>query len=136
HDSALTQKVPPRLRIDPARWVQGPATRTRDSMAANSGGEPMVVYTGAGMSEFRQQLPQATISDAQNNPSGRASISWNYLTELALSQAMHMSTQPFLLRQYARHVAALWEKQYGRRPAIHATTAVSLNGRPFQEMVE
>jgi hypothetical protein len=136
-DSALLkQKGPARLRIDPARWVQGPGARTQDSLTANAGVEPMVVYTGAGMSEFRQQLPQATISDSQDNAGRRAAISWNYLTELALSQAMHMSTQPFLLRQYARHVAAVWKKEYGRQPAIHATTAVSLNGRPFQALVE
>jgi len=132
----LKQTGPPRLRIDPARWIQGPGTRTQDSITADAGGEPMVLYTSAGMSEFRQKLPQATISDAQDNLGRRAAISWNYLTELALSQAMHMSTQPFLLRQYARHVAALWEKEYGRRPAIHSTTAVSLNGRPFQALVE
>jgi hypothetical protein len=136
-DSALLkQKGPARLRIDPARWVQGPGARTQDSLTANAGVEPMVVYTGAGMSEFKQQLPQATISDSQDNAGRRAAISWNYLTELALSQAMHMSTQPFLLRQYARHVAAVWKKEYGRQPAIHATTAVSLNGRPFQALVE
>jgi uncharacterized membrane protein YphA (DoxX/SURF4 family) len=136
-DSAVLKKTgSTKLRIDAARWATGPATRSpRDSLIAHSGGEPMVVYTGAGISELRPLLPQAIVSDTLENPARGVWISWNYRTELAISQAMHMSTQPFLLRQYARHVALIWEKQHGRRPVIHGSSQVSLNGRPFQVQV-
>ena len=49
---------------------------------------------------------------------------------------MHVSTNPFLLQRYARHVATLWEMEYQRRPAIYAKTGVSLNRRPIQLLVD
>jgi hypothetical protein len=59
-----------------------------------------------------------------------------YPKELTLSQRMHISVNPFLLRRYTRHIADVWEKDYGYRPAVHAGTAVSMNGRPFQSIVD
>ena len=53
-----------------------------------------------------------------------------------MSEGMHVSMQPFFLRRYARHVASLWEKEYGRRPMVNVDTQVSLNGRPFQRLVD
>jgi hypothetical protein len=44
--------------------------------------------------------------------------------------------QPFLLREYAYHIADLWQQSYGRRPVVHAQTAVSLNFRPSQPIVD
>jgi len=49
---------------------------------------------------------------------------------------VHTSLQAFYLRRYARRVASLWEEEYARRPAVHALTKVSLNGRPHQLLVD
>jgi hypothetical protein len=53
-----------------------------------------------------------------------------------MSKAMHLGMQPFLLRRYARRVADSWESQHGRRPSVHASSSISLNGRPFQPAVD
>jgi len=49
---------------------------------------------------------------------------------------MHVSTQPFYLRRYARRVAEIWQRDYGRRPIVHAVTSMSFNGRPPQPLVD
>jgi hypothetical protein len=86
--------------------------------------------------ETKDFLPQALIFDLQDHPEQPATISWNYLQELTKSEAMHVGMQPFFLRRYARHVADLWQKEYGHRPQVHAITEVSLNGRPMQHVVD
>src|SRR6185436_9647941 len=63
-------------------------------------------------------------------------IVWNSLRDLSISKATHVSNQAFFLRRYARRVAQIWEQEYGRRPVITAWTAVSLNGRPPQPLVD
>jgi hypothetical protein len=124
-------------QIDPAAWVNGIYTRgEKDRSYVNAGGEPLVIYTRNVGLEAKTILPRASILDAQDRPDRPPYISWNYLTELTTSQGMHISMQPFLLRRYARHVAGLWKKEYGHWPAVHALTAVSLNGRPFQQLVD
>ena len=63
-------------------------------------------------------------------------IHWNYYKDGTASKAMHISTNPFLLRRYARRVASLWEKQYGRYPKVTALTGLALNTRPMQQTVD
>lgn len=50
-------------------------------------------------------------------------------------QLVHMVIQPALIRQFARHVAQL-ERARGREIAVHADVHVSLNGRPFEPMID
>ncbi len=124
-------------RVDPKAWVQGEATRApRRSSGTQTGGDPLVVYTYDLGLAARDLLPLAGIFDTLDHPDAPPYIQWNYLAELPDSKSMHMGAQPFLLRQYARHVAAWWQAEYDRRPAVKATTAVSLNGRPFQTLVD
>src|SRR5262249_38416641 len=101
-----------RTGIDPGRWAQGTYTRAqRDLASLNLGGQPLVVYLPSGSDfEFRNILAQANVRDSQDQPGQPPYISWNYLKELTVSQSMHISTQPFLLREYARHVAEVWLK--------------------------
>jgi hypothetical protein len=126
-----------RMNVRSNRWAQSSYTRCRrDSLDANAGGEPLVIYAGADPFELKDYLPQASIFETQDHPEQLAYICWNYLRELTPGEGMHLSMQPFLLREYARHIADIWEQQYGRRPTVHAETAVSLNFRPTQPVVD
>jgi hypothetical protein len=98
--------------------------------------QPLIIYTGDLGPEVKDLLPQVCIFDSQDNPGAPPYLWWNSPKDLTSSKLMHVSTQPFYLRRYARRVAELWQRDYGRRPIIHARTSMSLNGRPFQPMVD
>lgn len=124
-------------RVDRNVWRNGPGTReARGSMVEHTGGEPLVVYIGGIGRESRNLMPQAYILDIQDVPDRRPYIRWNSWKDLTYSKFLHTSFQPFYLRRYARRVAGMWEKQYSRRPSVHAYTGVSLNGRPHQLLVD
>jgi len=126
-----------RMRIEPGRWKQNSYTHSpQDSMSSVTGHHSLVVYTGNALFNLRTELPQACLFDSQEHSEKLPVIYWNYLRELTYAQGMHMSLQPFLLREYARHVADLWEQSYKRRPVVFAQTAVSLNFRPAQQVVD
>ena len=95
-----------------------------------------MIYTSNLRADAREMLPQACLFDSQDNPEHPPYIWWNCLKDLTVSKFNHVSNQAFYLRRYARRVAGLWEKDYGHRPAVYASTAVSLNRRPFQELVD
>jgi len=125
------------MRVVPARWAKVAYLRCRrDSMNVNVGGPPLVIYTGSSPFELKDMLPEASIFDSQEHPEAIAYVSWNYLKDLTYSEGMHLSMQPFILREYARHIAEQWELANGRRPVIRADTAVSLNFRPAQRLVD
>lgn len=63
-------------------------------------------------------------------------VVWNHVRDATKSKLLHIGYNPFLLRRYALRVAAWWEARYGRRPKVLAATAVSLNRRPFQPVVD
>ena len=138
-DASLAHNLGTRkMRLEPHRWKPGSCTRCpRDSAELNAGGQPAIIYTAApSLFDLRDLLPQASLLELQDQPEQLPFISWDYLRELTYAQGMHLSLQPFLLREYARHVAGLWQNEYGRRPAVHAATAVSLNFRPTQSVVD
>lgn len=124
--------------IDRSRWRAGEATRDRVGLADPyvAAGDPLVVYLGDVGVEARQLLPQVMVVESHEGPERLAYLSWNYARELSPSKSVHISIQPFYLRRYARLVADAWQREYGRRPAIHAATDVSLNGRPGQTIVD
>lgn len=111
-------------------------TRTGPSRYENVGGRPMIIYTGDMGAEAGDLLPLSYIMDFLDAPGEPPVIYWNSLKDLSPSKSIHISNQAFYLRRYARRVARLWQQQYGRRPVINALTSVSLNGRPFQELVD
>lgn len=117
-------------------WKQGPATLAAHSSFQNIGAEPLVIFTEQPGPEARDTLPEACVMDRQDHPEAPPEIWWNTIRDASISKALHISTQPFYLRRYARRVAALWETAYHRRPAVTAATALSLNGRPHQELVD
>ena len=126
-------------RVDRRSWVNSACTRSPNGAGpaeVNVGQEPLVIYTADITVETTDFLPRALVFDLQDHPEQPAAISWNYLQELSKSEAMHVSMQPFFLRRYSRHVADLWQKEYGHRPLVHAATEVSLNGRPVQRLVD
>jgi vitamin K-dependent gamma-carboxylase len=131
------ESQPHLLTINTDAWKSSPAAGSQNRYR-HRGGEPLVIYT-AGVSfapETRKLFPQFCMVDSLDSPTDPPKITCDILAELSPSQAMHVSTNPFLLQRYARHVATLWEKEYQRRPAIYAKTGVSLNRRPVQLLVD
>jgi len=55
---------------------------------------------------------------------------------LAGYQAGPMLTRPYMLRQYAHHVADRLERVWGVRPHVSVDLEVSLNMRPFEPIVD
>jgi uncharacterized membrane protein YphA (DoxX/SURF4 family) len=138
-ESLYHPAVPKPTSVDRKLWVNSASTRSPNGFGpaeVNVGQEPLVIYAVDINLETKDFLPQALIFDLQDHPEQPAAISWNYLQELSKSEAMHVSMQPFFLRRYARHVADVWQKEYGHRPQVHAATEVSLNGRPMQRLVD
>jgi hypothetical protein len=96
----------------------------------------LVIYTLEYGFDTADLFPAPSIFDSQSQPDQLPFVAWDYMKELTASKGMHISTQPFLLRRYARRVADLWQAQYGRRPSVYAATSLSLNGRPLQPVVD
>ncbi|MEY2409835.1 MAG: vitamin K-dependent gamma-carboxylase [Verrucomicrobiota bacterium] len=126
---------PPRLNRK--QWKESPSTRVipRPGYPIRTAA-PLVVYLGDLGITSRELLPQVCIFDSQDSPGLPPYIWWNSPRDLTISKGMHISNQAFFLRRYARRVADLWQKEYGRRPVVTAATAVSLNGRPPQMLVD
>ena len=124
-------------RIGRRAWKNGPYTRDpRNRSEIHIGAEPLIIRTSNLGTDAKELMPQACIVYSEDNLDLPAYISWNSLKDLTVSKFNHISNQAFFLRRYARRVASLWENEYGHRPSVHASTAVSLNGRPFQELVD
>jgi hypothetical protein len=124
----------PNLRVNRDAWKNGPATRDRRlPTLQNHNIDPLVIYLGQIGSAARTMLPEAYVVQTRG---GSPHIKWNSGKDLDDAKYLHTSIQPFYLRRYARRVASIWEKEYGRRPRVQAITGVSLNGRPFQYLVD
>jgi uncharacterized membrane protein YphA (DoxX/SURF4 family) len=124
-------------QISREHWKNG--TPMRNPQRASDrflGGDVMVVHVGDIGIAGRDLLPQSCIFDSQDQPKQAPYIWWNSPKDLTVSKGLHVSIQAFFLRRYAQRVAGLWEKEYGRRPKVNAYTAVSLNGRPPQLLVD
>src|SRR6185369_15901250 len=130
-DSHLFDQSPGQpMKVIRNTWKNGDYTRSqRSRLEVYTGGDPLVIYTGdvgkIGI-EAWASLSQACIFDSEQHPEQLPYIYWNILRDLSISKMLHISNQAFYLRKYAQRVADLWEKEYRRRPAIHAKTAVSL----------
>ncbi len=137
-DSQLLDSTPAQSpRVKRSLWKNGPSTQsTRDASGLHDGGPPLVVYTDEIGPEALDLFPSSYLLDSQDNPEPPPHICWNTPKDCASSKFTHISNQAFYLRRYARRVAGLWEKDYGRRPIVTAKTAVSLNGRPHQPLVD
>jgi vitamin K-dependent gamma-carboxylase len=128
-------EVCPTGHIHRDAWKHSQYTRGRPRLAElHVGADPIVMHVGnLGPEALREYLPQACIfdSDAQT-----PSIWWNSPKDVTTSKSLHLSYHAFYLRRYARRVADLWQKEYGRRSVVRAVTAVSLNGRPHQPLID
>ncbi len=136
-DRALIPQPPTELmRVDRTAWKPGLATQPPNGPRySNVGATPLVIHTVAFTIDSAKMFPAFSIFDYQSHPDQPPFVPWDYLQDVPVSKAMHISTQPFILRRYARRVADLWQARTGHRPAVYATTALSLNGRPFQPVV-
>jgi hypothetical protein len=61
---------------------------------------------------------------------------WNDTAELNDHQVQALGYFPYLLRQYARHVAKRWQDRFGKRPQIHVNSYLWLNHHDFQPLVD
>ncbi len=125
------------FRIRRDQWIGSEASSSDlDRRLIHVGAHPLVLYTSQSPLEFMDRLGRVAMVDSLEAPDAPPRILWNLLQDVTISKGMHISIQPFLLRQYARRVATLWEETHGRWPAVRALTAVSLNGRPHQPVVD
>ena len=125
-------------RIDRAAWKNNKATISRIDAPIADGEtrEGLIFHTVIDSQQKRAKYPKAILIDSLVQSAKPPEISWDYRQDLTTSQSMHVSMQPMLLRRYAVHIADEWEGQYGSRPEVHAATAVSLNFRPLQTVVD
>jgi hypothetical protein len=121
-------------KLNAGMWKSGPWSGT--TQVAKGQGEPLVVYMTEVGPDAKWSLPQSFIIDSHEHSQQLPSIYWNSLKELPISKFNHISNQAFYLRRYARHVARLWQREYGRTPKITAQSMVSFNGRPYQFLVD
>ncbi len=96
----------------------------------------LAIYTVLRDPEDRKRLPAVSLVQPVEHPAIRPRVSWDVLRDLSVSQAMHISTNPFLLQRYAMRIAQLWEKETASRPGVFAKTGLSLNFRPSQCLVD
>lgn len=61
---------------------------------------------------------------------------WNPYAELAEYQAYRLIRNPLLMEQYAKHVADLWQEEYGERPMVHVTAYSALPPEPWGLMID
>jgi hypothetical protein len=126
-DSLLHAEGNPRA-LNTQRWRAAGATDAQP--------QPMQLFLGSLAIDERQMMPRAWLVVEASDPTKTPAIRWNSLRDLTPSKYIHTSNQAFYLRRYAQRVADLWEAEYGRRPAVHAWTAASLNARPHQALVD
>lgn len=127
----LPKKLP---RIDRTAWHSGTINRGRaDRGRSDIGGDPVVLHCD---SSENAGDARAGIWQSLQPSIAPPEIRWNLVRDAGVSKAMHIGVQPFLLRRYARRVAAEWESATGHRARITARTSVALNGRPPQAIVD
>ena len=115
--------------------VMRAAWRAADGRSLRDSGLPFEVYGADLDTDTAAAVPGLPVRMVLS-PSGSPSVIWNVLGDTAPSQWLHFSSQPFLLRRYTVRVADQWQARTGRRPAVHALTQVSFNGRPYQPVVD
>ncbi len=140
-------RTPPAFLViqDPAVLRESPSTketvvirdawRVADGRSLRDSGSPFEVYAAdleTDTAASGSRVPVRLVVSSGGIPS----VVWNILGDTAPSQWLHFSSQPFLLRRYAVRVADQWKAHTGRRPAVHAWTQVSFNGRPYQPLVD
>jgi len=106
---------------DPQLWVDG---RARD-LQKLSGGDSYIVWID--LSRLRPEawrdLPQSLVTFGRDQPQ----IVWNHFHELNSIQIERFSVRPYMLHQYGRHVAELWDQKTGRLPEVRVSSLVMLN---------
>ena len=70
------------------------------------------------------------------NPDNSLKQTVNIYKYLTVRQATKMMTQPDLIIQFAKYYANLIKQQTGLKPIIKVEAKVSLNGRPYQDLID
>ncbi|QDU56135.1 HTTM domain-containing protein [Aeoliella mucimassa] len=95
------------------------------ALLALSHGEPYLVWVD--FSRLRpvdwRGLPKSmvTFEDRMLN------VVWNHFHDIHSQQLEKFTVRPYLIRQYARHIADCWEESTGRRPEVQASSYIMLN---------
>ena len=137
-DPSLFQSLPGSPPIlNPKAWKSMTnAQYPVDAETRRAGYDPAIILLSDIGAEVAQRLSQTCVFDSLEHPEQPPTLWWNAPKDLTASKLNHVSQQAFYLRRYSVRVADLWEQEYGRRPAVTATTRVSLNGRPYQALVD
>lgn len=126
-----------RFTLSPSAWKTGPATRCAwDEARVDVGAGPLVVHELPSGVEEAPAMERVRLVEKAGAAGEGPRVVWNYVRDAGRSKSMHLSSNPFLLQRYAVRVADLWERENGRRPKVTAQTAVSLNGRALQAIVD
>jgi hypothetical protein len=104
--------------VDPERW-----------------GAPLPLYCDVSLLPTTSLRPLPTVAPLFDSP-GPPTFLWNYTHELNGHQIKAMGIFPYLLRQYAEHVADAWERRQGRRPEVFVTSYAWLNHHGYQPLVD
>ena len=133
-----TEDQPP--KIDRERWVAAPCTQSRHengTIVSADNKSFLTLHIRTPDLSTRRNIPRACLMQHSNGKLLEAPlVSWDYLQDITMSKAMHISTSPFLLQRYAVRAAKLWEEETGRRPKVFADTQLSMNFRPYQQIVD
>ncbi len=70
-----------------------------------------------------RQMPRAFVTFDNKD----LKITWNHFLELNQIQIERFSVRPEMIRQYAKHIASVWQAETGRRPKVFALGSVMLN---------
>lgn len=68
--------------------------------------------------------------------SGNPFVLWNMAPRMRWIQMASLGAYPLHQHQFARHVAGIWEAEYGRRPQVHAYGFLHMNDHPLQRVVD
>ncbi|MEM7601036.1 MAG: HTTM domain-containing protein [Verrucomicrobiota bacterium] len=66
----------------------------------------------------------------------RLRIIWNYSNHLNHIQMTRFTTSPWMIRQYAREIASIWEDETGRTPEVKVTSNLMMNYRVPQPLID
>lgn len=129
--------------VDPEVWemvfdrsfVGGGAPGVASWIDQERWGAPLTLHCDVSLlpsANLRPLPPVAPLFD----PPGPPTFLWNYTHELNGRQIQGMGLFPYLLRQYAEHVADEWERRHGRRPEVFVASYAWLNHHGYQPLID
>lgn len=106
---------------------------SREAEKITGGGEFLVwVDIGRLRSQDWKNLPQWFVTFENRE----LRVVWNFVDDLNDIQKRRFTTSPWMIRQFAVHIADRWESKTGRRPGIRVVSNVMMNYRIPQPLID